>query len=147
MAKRVLVLSLLFILLVCLSFYGKYHHPWLNLQTCLNNPQGYDGHLITSYSEPQIGQLYDNGFQLNQKHLPSIRVLADTSGLIEGEYVGLTAIFHEDGYLTATSIHVAHRRRYKIWVSVIPVLLVGLVLIRNFRFDRKRFLIGLRNDA
>lgn len=147
MAKRVLLLSLLFISMVCLSFYGKYHHPWLNLQTCLNNPQEYDGHLVTSYSEPQIGQIYDNGFQLNQKHLPSIRVLADTSGLIEGKYVGLTAIFHEGGYLTAVSVHVAHKRRYKIWFSIIPVLLVGWVLIRNFRLNIKKFQIGLRSDA
>ena len=147
MSKRSLLLSLLFILLICLSFYGKYHHPWLNLQNCLDNPQEYDGHLITSYSEPMIGRIYSDGFQLIQKNLPSIEVISDTTGLIQGKYVGLKAVFHKEGYLTAVSIRVAYKRKYKIWISVIPVLLVGLFLMRNFHFNRKKFQIGLKNDA
>jgi hypothetical protein len=147
LVKRFLSLSILFILLVCLSLYGKYHHPWINLQMCQKNPKIYDGHTVTSFSEPRIGQIYSDGFQLIQKDSPPIRVLADTAGLETGEFVGLKAVFHDEGYLTAVSIHVAHYRRSKIWISVIPAVIVLFFMIRYFRLNIKKYQIELRSDA
>jgi hypothetical protein len=114
---------------------------------CQKNPKIYDGHTVTSFSEPRIGQIYSDGFQLIQKDSPPIRVLADTAGLETGEFVGLKAVFHDEGYLTAVSIHVAHYRRSKIWISVIPAVIVLFFMIRYFRLNIKKYQIELRSDA
>ena len=69
------------------------------------------------------------------------------ASLKEGEFVGMRAIFHREGYLEAVALHVAKRRREKIWISVLPVFLVGFLFIRNFRFNLKSFQIELRKHA
>ena len=131
-------LILLFFLTV-LSYYGKFHHPWLGLKTCRENPTQYDSCLVTSFDEAKIGSINSEGFQLIQKQSPPIWVIADTVGLVSGEYVGLTAVFHREGYLEAVSLHVARKRKSKIWLSVIPALMIGILIILNFRINwRKR---------
>jgi hypothetical protein len=130
-----------------LSYYGKFHHPWLDLKTCRENPAQYHGQLVTSFDEPQIGPINSDGFQLIQKQSPPIRVLADTTGLVSGEFVGLTAIFHQEGYLKVISLHVARKRRSKIWLSVIPALFVGVLILRHYRFNWKKREIQLKEYA
>ncbi len=94
-----------------------------------------------------IGEFYGDGFLLLQKNRPSMRVVCDTTGLMKNHYIGLSAIYHKEGYLEADSIIVARRRRSKIWLSVIPVILIAGLLLRDFRFDRKRFQLELKDHA
>ena len=147
MNRRLIWILLLLAGLVFLSYYSVYHHPWISLTDCLSDPEKFDGALITSWSEPMIGEIYSDGFQLNQKGIPSIKVLADTSGLISGEYIGIKAIYHKEGYLESVIHIVANKRREKIWLSVIPVLLIGFLLLRYFHFNFHNWTIDLRRHA
>ena len=145
--KRPILLICLLVIMMGLSYYGKFHHPWLDLKTCLENPTEYHGRLVTSFDESSIGSIHSDGFLLLQKNGPSYKVLADTAGLKTGEFVGLTAVFHQEGYLRAVSLHVAQKRRMKMWISVIPALLVGILLIRSFKINWRNKTIEVRKNA
>jgi hypothetical protein len=147
MKKRFIYISLLLLGLFSLSYFSVHDHPWISVADCLGNPEKYDGAVITSYYEPKIGEIYADGFELLQKHYPSIRVYADTTGLIKDEYVGLKAVFHKAGYLKAVDLIVARKRREKIWISVLPVILIGVLLLRHFRLNWKPLQIELKKHA
>jgi len=139
--QSITIAIILFVLITLLSFYGAHFHPWIELNQCLENPEEHNGQIVTHFREPTIGNIYSDGFQLLQHHGPSIRVYSDTTGLVTGEYIGLKGIFHKKGYIEAISLHVAKNRRYKIWLSVLPVLLIVGLLIKYYRFDFKKFQI------
>lgn len=144
---RTIILLVIGITLISLSFYSAHFHPWIELKDCLQNPQKYDGQLVTSYKEPMIGEIYPDGFQLIQKQVTSIRVYSDTTGLSTGEYVGIRAVFHKEGYLVATNLKIARNRRVKIWISVIPVLIICSFLTYYYRLNIKTLQIELRKHA
>ena len=147
MKKRLLYIFLLLLGLFSLSYFSVHHHPWISVSDCLEDPGQYDGAVVTSYHEPTIGKIYSDGFDLLQKHHPSIRVYADTTGLIKGEYVGLKAIFYKEGYLKSVELVVASKRRKKIWISVLPVILIGFLLLKYFRLNLKSFQVELKKHA
>lgn len=126
-------IALFTVLLIGLSVYGRYFHPWISISDCLKHPEKYDGKLVQSFDEPVIGKIDLTGFELLHKGGPSIYVYADTEGLKTGEFVALSAVFHKEGYLTAIRAAVAHRRREKMAVSVIPVIFVGMLFLQYFR--------------
>jgi hypothetical protein len=130
-----------------LSYYSAFYHPWITLNECLDDPVKYDGYTITSFKEPMIGNIYSDGFQLILKDGNSIRVYCDTTGLISREYIGLIAVFHQEGYLVAKDLMIARNRRHKIWLSIIPVLFVCILLFNFYRFNLKKFLIESRSNA
>jgi hypothetical protein len=136
MTKRILTFFLLLFLLGGLSYYGTLNPPWLKLTSCLEDPEKYDGSLVTYFSEPRIQEITASGFILHTTS-GTIPVLSDTSGLRQGEYIGLTAIYHKAGYLTATRWVISKNRRYKIILSVIPVCLVAFLFFRTFRWNRR----------
>jgi len=133
--------------LIALSFYNVHYHPWVSLNDCYENPEKYDGQLVTHFREPMIAEIQDNGFILKQYQGPSIKVFANTKDLKIGEFVGLKAIFHKEGYLEAVTCRVAKNRRYKIWLSVIPVVLIAFLLMRFFRIDWKTVSIKVKDNA
>ena len=147
MPQRIIKISILLFLLLALSYYGAHFHPWIETSDCLDRPGEYDGKLVTLYSEPMIGEIYSDGFQLLQKHRPPIRVYSDTTGLHTGEFIGLRATFHREGYLQAVSLRVARNRRYKIWLSILPVIFIGIALLHFFRINWKPFQIEQRKHA
>jgi hypothetical protein len=147
MKIRSLYIFLLFLGLFSLSYFSVHYHPWISVADCLENPDKYDGAEVTNYHEPLIGEIYADGFDLLQKHNPSIHVYSDTAELIEGEYIGLKAIFHKEGYLKVVDLVVARKRREKIWISILPVILIGFLLLKYFRLNRSPFQIELNRHA
>lgn len=147
MKNRFTAIATLMILIVCLSFYSRYFHPWISVTDCLRDPEAYNGRIVSRYREPKVGTIYPDGFELLQRDGPCIRVYSDTTGLLSGEYIGMEAVFHKEGYLKAASIQLTTKRRHKIWISVFPVLLTGFLLVRNFRFNYRKFRIELRENA
>jgi len=144
---RWILILLLFITVCGLGYYNTRTSPWISVADCLEDPEAYDGKLVTRYREPLIGEIFADGFQLIQKNAPSIRVYADTTGLISGKFVGMRAVFHKQGYIEVRSLHVAKRRRYKIWISVLPVFLVGFLCLKTFRWNQKTHCVELRTNA
>jgi len=147
MKTRIIGLIGIPILLILLAFYSASKYPTLSLNECLQNPEAYDGCTLSWFNEPMIGEIHDDGFLLIQGQGPSIRVIADTTGLIVNKFIGMTAVFHKEGYLESKKLVVARNRRYKIWLSVLPVLLVGFMMIRTIRIDWKNKCLELKKDA
>ena len=147
MKIRGLILPALLILTAVLCFYSKLGHPWIGLGDCLADTKACQGRMITKYQEPLIGEIYADGFELIQRRLPAVRVYADTTGLRTSEFVAMRAIFHEEGYLEAEFAVVQEKRRQKIWMSVLPVMLVFALLFRGFRFNLRKMQIEIRGHG
>jgi len=145
--KQIAIILGCSILLIALSVVTVYHHPWISLNDCYENPEKYDGKLVTHFREPVIAEILDDGFILKQYQGPSIKVFAETTNLKTGEFVGLKAIFHKEGYLEAVSCRIAKNRRYKIWLSVIPVVLVAFFLFQSFQVEWKTIRIRVKDHA
>ncbi|MFO7891980.1 MAG: hypothetical protein R6V04_16760 [bacterium] len=144
MKKRLIPILILLTILGLLCVYTGWTHPWLNIKECLQNPEQHDSKLITEYWEPKIGKIYPDGFQMIQRHAPSIKVYCDTSGLKTGEFVGIKAVFKKEGYLIAEKVFIASNRQYKIWLSVIPVLIIFFLFLRYYKFNLKKFQFQLK---
>jgi hypothetical protein len=138
MTMRTIGMLLLLSAVLGLCIYNARTNPWISVSDCLEDPEAYDGKMVARYREPMIGEIFPDGFRLLQKQAPSIRVFSDTTGLVSGEFVGMRAIFHKQGYLEAISIHVAKRRRHKIGISVVPVFFIGFLLWKYFNWNRKK---------
>ncbi|MBN2103737.1 hypothetical protein JW835_06830 [bacterium] len=136
MSSRFFILFVLIILLTGLCYYGGTHTPWLKLSTCLEHPEKYDGQRVTYIREPKIEKVTPEGFILNHGG-DTLPVIADTTGLKANEYIGLVAIFHKEGYLEAVDMVISKNRRYKILLSVIPVLLTAFLFFRSFKINWK----------
>lgn len=147
MKVRFIIICLLIGITIGLSYYSSHFNPWLTLDECIQNPDQNDGCMVNSFREPMICQLFNDGFILRQSHGPSIRILCDTTNLTVGEYIGLKGIFHKEGYIEATAIQIAENRRYKIWLSTLPVLVIGFLFFKYFHFNLKIFQIELRENA
>ncbi len=147
--KRLLQIGILLACLAFLSWFGHRHLPWLDLNTCMADPERYDGALVEDFREPLIAAVYQDGFLLQQKNGPSIRVQADTAGLglRKGAYVGLRARYHREGYLEALSLNVAEGRRRKIYLSLIPLLLLLPLLAWRFRWNVRGWYLEPRDNA
>lgn len=145
--KRIAVLFSLGLGIIGLCVYSGTAHPWFTTTDCAKNPDKFDGRRIEHFSEPKVGEIHGDGFILIQKGKPSIRVLADTTGLVSNHFIGLSAVYHKEGYLEAVTLVMASKRRYKMWLSVIPVIIVGVLLLRNICWNRKEFQLELKDHA
>jgi hypothetical protein len=124
-----------------------FFHPWLSLNECLADPSAHDGLRVTQFREPKIGMVFGDGFLLTQKKGESIRVFCDTTGLVGGEFVGITAVFRKGGYLDGAVTQVASLRREKIAVSIVPAVVVCLLFMSQFRWNAKKGLLEPKKHA
>jgi hypothetical protein len=141
------LLLTLCLILVLLSGYGAFHHPWLSYRECVSDPVRYDGRLVEEFHEPVIGAIRKDGFELLQRGEAPVFVWADTAGLASGEFVSLKAVFHKDGPMAATVAVVASRRKEKMILSLFPAVLIIVLFFRNFRFNTKRLEFESRPHA
>jgi hypothetical protein len=135
------------VLLIGICLVAKFNHPWISLNECMSDPERYDGKRVWQFREPRVGKIESEGFWLLQRQGVTVFVKCDTSGLKDNSYLGMVAVFHKPGMLEAERIQLAPKRREKMAVSLIPAVAVCLLLIRSFRFDRKRMVIRPRNHA
>jgi len=137
---RGLRIALMLSLLAGLVVFGKVHQPAITLPMCLKNPRQFDGREVEISTEVRVRQVLADGFIIEQMR-KRIRVLGDPAGLRTGDQVSLIATFHADGWLEAHKLHIAKGRIWKIWLSLLPVLAVGIVLLCKYRFDWHQWII------
>ena len=127
-----IALYLLFLSLLIL--YGYYFHPHVTLQMCLADPQKYTGSRIEVGNEALVHEIFKDGFSIKQQNriVPVHGMSADVK---INEFVIIDATFHELGWLEAHRIRVAKKRRYKIVLSVLPVLFILILFFKRYRFD------------
>jgi hypothetical protein len=143
--NRWIIITGLSIVLAGLIVYGAAQNPWVTLNDALARPDQYDGRLINLFIYPKVERLTTNGFDIREVDGPMIHVLGDTAGLKVGEFVGMQAIFHKEGYLVATHAEISKRRKYKVIFSLLPVVLVGFLFIRSFQFNIRKGQIEVRD--
>jgi len=140
---KILLLSLL---LGGLCLYSALENPEISLSECLADPERYEGVLLQHFHEATVQALVPGGFIMRVGD-HRIRVVAPKASVAVGDFVTLRAIFHKENYLEALQVYAAKGRRWKIALSVLPVLVVAGLFGRYFRFDRRRKILIPRNSA
>jgi hypothetical protein len=133
------------VLLVLLCAWANYSCPYPELAEILSNPQKFAAQRVAVFIEAKIVERTADGFILAQRghHL---RVLTDIKDAPLGEFVAVEGMFQPPDFLQAEAIHLAQGRRWKMAVSVIPVLLLAVLLPMALRFDRRNGTLRLRAD-
>ncbi len=144
--NRWLITVGLFALLTGLITYGYLHNPAGKLRKYLADPLRYDGQQIDVDIEAKVVKLLPDGFII-QELGQMIRVNGNPQTASPGDFIRLRAIFHKEGYLELKQLHVGKRRRSKIFVSIVPVFLVFLLLLRTYRIDWHHLLLEKKADA
>jgi len=148
---RILKISalLLFILASCLAAQLAFHE--LTLEECLAAPAAYDGRRVPVALGVTLGRIEPQRFWVSGGPAEfAVEVPGGTAGLNlrSGDFFQAVTVFRRSdtgGYLELEEIRPAPLRRLKIVVSVLPVLLVAVLLVRSIRLERG-FLV-LRGDS
>lgn len=124
--------------------------------TCTYNYVKKDEHIVRylyGLSEGEIAHLPYWKVVNKQKHL--IRITDNTrfldvylgiDDIQKGDRVSLTAIKRgESLYLQKYHTHTT-MRRVKVWVSILPLLTIFLLFLREYRIDKSKWVFMLRND-
>ncbi len=135
--KRTAVLLGLPVVLLALGWYSYQCHPYRNLQDALRQPAAFEGKVVSAGAEVTIVSVGDSVFVVRQLGR-EFRVRGRLSGAKPGEYVALEAIFHGTGELELVRGRVLKGRRAKIWISVLPLLIVVALFFADYRFDLPR---------
>ncbi len=142
MIKRLYIL-LLILALAGMIWSGKKYNPAITLRMCLENPQQYDGETLFIGTEITVRDVYEDGFSIHQMgHV--VRVAGHPGGVKRGDFVQLVAIFRAPDHLELQKLYVAQKRRWKIGLSILPLVLVGIGLIYYYRVNRQTGLIEER---
>ncbi len=125
------------------TVYGYLYNPGGKLGKCLANPERYDGRIIGVGTEARVVELLPEGFVI-QELGKKIRVIGDLPKASPGDYIRIRAVFHKEGYLELEQLYVAKGRQTKIFISIVPALLVIFLLFRTYRFDWRQLLFRER---
>ncbi|HPI71875.1 MAG TPA: hypothetical protein PK843_17170 [bacterium] len=132
--SRFLRISLYLVLLAGLIWYGRTRDPRVTLAMCLAEPEKYHGTRIEVANETIVQQLFNDGFTIRYLG-KTVTVIGDPTGLRPNEFLSMIAVFDRSGRLLLEKKHLALYRRWKIWVSVPPVLLFLIFFLRRYRLD------------
>ncbi len=88
-------------------------------------------------NEAVTGEIFKDKFEILQNN-KKIMAIGDTEGLKSNEYVSLRATFHKEGYLTVKEMHMHKYRRLKIAISILPVMIVGWIFFRKYKFSSEK---------
>ncbi|MDZ7360267.1 MAG: hypothetical protein ONB46_06010 [candidate division KSB1 bacterium] len=129
-----IVLGLL--VLASLCAWAHYSSPYPDLTEILAHPEQFAGKRVGLFIETRVAEPTVDGFILTQRG-HRLRVHTDIKDVPANEFVAVAGIFEPPDRLHAASVRHAKGRRWKIAVSVIPVLLLVFLLPLALRFDRQ----------
>lgn len=138
--RRGLKILLLGLFLAASCVYAQFSSRELDYEDCLADPEKYAGAEVWVGRDLTIGAVEPGRFRVRGPGEEfSVEVPGGTEGLglRTGDYFQAITVFRPrdgGGYLELREIRTAPRRRLKILVSVLPVLLVGLLLVRCLRW-------------
>jgi hypothetical protein len=134
------------VLLVLLCAWANYSCPYPNLAEIIGNPQKFAGQRVAVFIEAKIVERTEDGFILAQRG-HRLRVLTNIKEAPLGEFVALEGVFQPPDRLQAEAIRLAQGRRWKMSVSVIPILLLAVLLPMALRLDRRNGTLKLHSDT
>lgn len=143
-AYRFLRIAIYLVILAGLMYYGRFYNPTLTLNDCLQQPEKYDGAYLELANELTVRAVYPDSFLIHQAgHI--VKVVGHAPAIGVNDFIALKAVFHKAGWLELVGVRVAEQRRAKIWISVLPVLLVLYLFFRQFRFNVAGFYFERRH--
>jgi hypothetical protein len=122
--------------LAALGAWANYSCPYPELGEILGNPQKFAGQRVAVFIEAKIVERTEDGFMLAQRG-HRLRVQTNLAEAPLGEFVAVAGVFQPPDRLQAEAVHLAPGRRWKMAVSVIPVLLLAALLPMALRFHRR----------
>jgi len=139
-----IITGLIALSLICA--WAHYTCPYPELAQIVANPTKYSGQRVAVFIEARITAQTADGFILNQRGTP-LQVHADMKNVPLNEFVAVAGIFQPPNSLYADTVHLAQGRRWKMAVSVIPVLALIFLLPLALNFDRQTRTFTLRRNA
>ena len=136
-----IITGLIVLTLICA--WAQYSCPYPELAQMLKNPEPYAGKRVAILIEARVTALTTDGFMLDQRG-EQLQVHAAVKNPPLDEFVSVAGIFQPPNHLHADTVHLAQGRRWKMAVSVIPVLALVFLLPLALRFDRQTRTLALR---
>jgi hypothetical protein len=111
-----------------------------SLATAVMNPALFAGRELRLPSNTRVLQVLPRGIEVAQRRAQvTVHIPEDLERewrlwkeqVQAGDYVSLRAVFHPEGYLVLQEMHIHEGRQLKIWVSVLALLLLAGVIIRE----------------
>jgi hypothetical protein len=115
------------------------------LAQILNHPEHYAGKRVAAFIEARVTAHTAEGFMLDQRGAP-LQVHTVVKNAPLDEFVAVAGIFQPPNHLHADTVHLAQGRRWKMAVSVIPVLALVFLLPRALNFNRQTRSFTLRRN-
>ncbi|MBI1310929.1 hypothetical protein GC176_06435 [bacterium] len=136
--------------ILILGWWSWYSDPDPDFIEVMRNPAAYAGHEIKIGDEPILESVEPGFFVVNSCGF-RLRVSGDLSPDDTGHFIYVRGTFQPappgtpwNGLVESARYRVARGRHAKIWISVIPTFWVGILLLRHFRFETRRFAIEER---
>ncbi|MDZ7289198.1 MAG: hypothetical protein ONB44_11655 [candidate division KSB1 bacterium] len=133
-------------LLVLLGAWANYSCPYPDLAEILANPKKFAGQRVAIFIEARIVEQTEDGFILMQRG-KRLRVHCEVKEAPVGEYVAVAGIFDPPDHLRADGLRLARDRRWKMSISVVPLLLLIILLPLALRFDHQTRTFTLRTST
>jgi len=138
-----IITGLIALTLICA--WAHYSCPYPELAQILANPEPYAGRRVAAFIEARVTAHTADGFMLDQRGA-QLQIHAEIKNAPLDEFVAVAGIFQPPNHLHADTVHLAQGRRWKMAVSVIPVLALVFLLPRALRFDRQTRTFTLRRN-
>ncbi len=129
-----LITGLIALTLICA--WARYSCPYPELAEIVANPAKYSGQRVAVFIEARVTAQTAEGFILNQRGTP-LQVHTAIKNAPLNEFVAVAGIFQPPNSLHADAVHLAQGRRWKMAVSVLPVLALVVLLPLALNFDRQ----------
>lgn len=133
------------IALTLICFWAHHSCPYPELAQIIANPEKYSGQRVAAFIEAKITAPTADGFILTQRGT-RLQVHTDIRNAPLNEFVAVAGIFQPPNSLHADTVHLAPGRRWKMAVSVLPVLALLFLLPLALHFDRQNRVFTLRRD-
>lgn len=122
--------------LILLCAWARYSCPYPELAQIVAEPEKYSGQRVAVFIEARITAQTAEGFILTQRGTP-LQVHTDIKNAPLNEFVAVAGIFQPPNSLYADTVHLAQGRRWKMAVSVLPVLALIFLLPLALRFNHR----------
>jgi hypothetical protein len=129
-----IITGLIVLTLICA--WAQYSCPYPELAQMLKNPEQYAGKRVAVFIEARVKAHTADGFRLDQRGA-QLQVHSAVKNAPLDEFVSVAGIFQPPNHLHADTVHLARDRRWKMAVSVIPVLALVFLLPRALTWDRQ----------
>lgn len=131
-----LSLTVAVVALSCLYSYTYGPRQNIYYSDCLDHPAQCEGKRVLAVVGI-VTSVEEKGFKMSVAG-GEITVKGKPAGISNGKYLDVAGVFRGKGYMELEDYHLYLERKIKIYVSVIPVIVVGWLLAKNFLLTSRR---------